>query len=207
MHKPNTCPHRHFTIDHTNKNNNAFIHIIFHIENKRFERLTRITIRRRNKTYHLLKQKVDIKALFRRNFLNIFFLELKNFLELTDSFVQVDVSDIDLVNDRHDLKIIIDRQIIIGHSLRLNTLRCINDQQRPFTGFQRLLNLIGKIYMSGSIDQIEQIFLAILGLIGQTHRRSLDSNTPLTFKVHIIQHLILEAAFIDRSTGQHKPVR
>ena len=43
--------------------------------------------------------------------------------------------------------------------------------------------------MSGRINQVEYILFPIIGLINGADRLGLDSNSPLSFQIHIIQYL------------------
>ena len=69
---------------------------------------------------------------------------------------------IDLVDDRNDLEIVIQRQIGVGQRLRFDALRRVDHQQRAFAGLQAARNFVSEIDVAGSIDQIELIDLAVL---------------------------------------------
>ena len=59
----------------------------------------------------------------------------------------------------------IERQIGVGQRLRLNPLGCVNDKDGAFAGRQTARHLIGKINVTGGINQIQVIFSAVLSLI------------------------------------------
>src|SRR3546814_3887331 len=61
---------------------------------------------------------------------------------------------VDLVDDRHDLMVMLDGLIDIGQRLRLDALRGIYDQQRAFTGREAAAHLIGKVHMAGCIHEV-----------------------------------------------------
>ncbi len=42
--------------------------------------------------------------------------------------------EVDLVDDRHDLVVVLDRLVDVGERLRLDALRRVDDQQRAFAG-------------------------------------------------------------------------
>jgi len=83
----------------------------------------------------------------------------------------------------------LDGQIGVGQSLSLNSLRDVNDQHRSFTGGQATRNFIGKIDMTGSINHVEDIFLAGTAAIFQSGRLCLDGDTTFPLDVHSIQDL------------------
>ncbi len=49
--------------------------------------------------------------------------------------------------------------------------------------------------MTGCINQIELIFLAIIGTVEQAHTLRLDGNTPLPLDIHGIEHLTGHLSF------------
>ena len=64
----------------------------------------------------------------------------------------VGVRQINLVDDRNDREVLLHRQMNVGHRLRLDALRGINDQQRAFARAQAARHFIGKIHVPGRID-------------------------------------------------------
>ena len=88
------------------------------------------------------------------------------------------------------------RRIKISHSLRFNTLGRINDQKHPFTGCQGAGYFIGKIHMSGSIDEIEFIFFTLAICIWQSHGLAFYGDSPLPFDIHIVKNLIPKMTII-----------
>ena len=59
---------------------------------------------------------------------------------------------INLINNRHHIQIVIQRQINIGQCLGFDPLGRIHDKNRAVTGCQTPGNLIVKIHMSRCID-------------------------------------------------------
>ena len=85
----------------------------------------------------------------------------------------------------------IQRQIHIGQGLGLDTLGGIHHQYGPVTGRQASGYLIIKVHMPRGVNQIENVFLSVFSLINRTHRLGLDSDSPFSFQIHIVQHLRL----------------
>ena len=62
--------------------------------------------------------------------------------------------------------------------------------------------------MPRCVDQIENIILPVLGMIGQGNGIAFDGDAALPLDVHIIQHLVLKISFIadagklDQTVGQ-----
>ena len=69
---------------------------------------------------------------------------------------------IDLVEDRDDLVVGVERVIDVGEGLRLDALGGIDDQQRALDGGQRARHLVGEIDVAGGVDEVEDVGLAVL---------------------------------------------
>ena len=54
------------------------------------------------------------------------------------------------------------RGVAVGDALRLDALRGIDHQQRPFAGRQAARDLVGEVHVPRGIDQIELIALAVV---------------------------------------------
>ena len=59
--------------------------------------------------------------------------ETDEVLNLLNGSFRLRAGQIDLVDDRDQLEIVFDRQVSIRQRLRLDALRSIHHQQRPFT--------------------------------------------------------------------------
>lgn len=95
---------------------------------------------------------------------------------------------VDLVHHRDDLKPVVHSQIEIGNRLGLNALRRIHNQQRPLAGCDGAGNLVGKVHMTRSVDQIEDILLSLVGVL-HLDGVALDGDSLLLLKIHVIEDL------------------
>ena len=86
---------------------------------------------------------------------------------------QVRVGQVDLVDDGHNRQPLFDGQMQVGHRLRLDPLRRIDDQQRALAGREAARNLVRKIDVPRRIEQVEPVFLPRFG--GVAHR---DRDAP-----------------------------
>ena len=79
----------------------------------------------------------------------------------------LDLRQIHLVQHRHYLDTLLDGRITVGHGLCFHALRGIHHQQRAFASRQRPRDFVGKVDVSGSIDQVQLVSLPIAGEIAQ----------------------------------------
>ena len=66
---------------------------------------------------------------------------------------------VDLVDDRDDLEVVLDRQIGVRQRLRLDALRRVHEQQRAFAGGERARHLVRKIDVPGRVDEVQHVLL------------------------------------------------
>ena len=98
------------------------------------------------------------------------------------------------------------RQVAVGQRLRLNSLARVHDEDRALAGRQGAAHLVVEIHMTGGIDEVEVIHLAIVRLIIQRHRPRLDGDAALLFQLHIVQDLILHIPLGHRLGRFQNPV-
>ena len=93
---------------------------------------------------------------------------------------------------------VIECQICIRQRLRLNTLRCIDDEQRAFTRSQASGHFITKIHMSGRVDEIEDVFFPVVCVVVQPYGFGFDGDATLALEIHSIEHLRGHLALAER---------
>ena len=91
--------------------------------------------------------------------------------------------------------------------MRFDALRRINYQQGAFAGGQRARNFVGKIHVSGRVDQVELVSLAILGRVHHPDRVGFDCDAAFALQVHGIEDLGLHLARGQRSGKLEQAVR
>ena len=84
----------------------------------------------------------------------------EDFLELPMHRRDVGVRQVDLVDHRDDRQALLVREVDVGHRLRLDALRRIDDQQRAFARGERARDFIGEIDVPGRVEKVELVGLA-----------------------------------------------
>ena len=72
---------------------------------------------------------------------------------------------VDLVEDRDDLVVGVDRLIDVGERLRLDALRGVDDEERALARRERARDLVGEVDMAGRVHQVEDIVAPVLGAV------------------------------------------
>jgi hypothetical protein len=83
----------------------------------------------------------------------------RSLLDLLANALGLGGRQVDLVDDRNDFEIVMQREVGIGQRLRFHALRRVHHQQRAFAGLQAARNFVGEIDVARRIDQVELIQL------------------------------------------------
>ena len=89
--------------------------------------------------------------------------------------------------------------------MSLDTLSRIHNQKCPFTSRNRPRNLVRKIHVSRSINQVQDIFLTLVSIF-HLNRVTLNRNPTFAFQVHIVQQLSLFFTSRNRLCRTKKPI-
>ncbi len=108
---------------------------------------------------------------------------------------------VDLVQGRDQLEPGFDRQVGVGHGLRLDALGGVDHQQRAVAGGQRARHLVGEVDVAGRVDQVQPVGLPVLGLVLHPHRLGLDRDAALALELHRVEQLGAVVAGVDRAGG------
>ena len=85
----------------------------------------------------------------------------------------------------------VQRQIGVGQRLCLYALGRIDDQHRPLTGGQRTGDLVVEVHVTGGVNEIQLIDLAVICGVVQLDRAGFNGNAALPLDFHIVQDLLL----------------
>ena len=107
--------------------------------------------------------------------------------------IRVGLRQVDLVHDRDDLEVVLDRQVGVGDGLRLDPLRRVDDEQGALAGLQRARDLVGEVDVAGRVDQVQ-----LVALPGDAHGLGLDRDPALALELHRVEHLRAHVAAGDR---------
>ena len=88
-------------------------------------------------------------------------VEADHVLDLLLDALRLGGGQVDLVEDRHDLVVVVDRLVDVGERLRLDALARVDDEQRALAGGERAVHLVGEIDMAGRVDEVELVVLAV----------------------------------------------
>ena len=216
LHHRELCPGSHhadavaglyLAVHQTDIDDDATVAVIVTVEDQRPQRFTAGIQRAGNIGDDPLQHFLHIEAGLGRDPGSIQRRNSDDIFDLMGNPLRIGSGKVDLVDDRHNLQVVFQCQIGIGKGLGFDALGGIHHQHRSFTGCQRPGYLIVEVHMTGSINEIEGVILAVLGMIAQIHRPGLDGNAPLPLNIHIVQQLIFHIPAGNRFGVLQNPVR
>ena len=111
-------------------------------------------------------------------------VEADDLADLPARFVGLRAGQVDLVDDRNDLEVVVGGEVRVRQRLRLDALRRIDEQQRALAGGQRPRHFVRKIHVPGRVDEIEDVVLAVERRVVQPDGVRLDRDAALALEVH-----------------------
>jgi hypothetical protein len=108
----------------------------------------------------------------------------------TSSSVRRHVGDgeVDLVEDRDDLQVVLHRQVQVGERLGLDALARVHDEECPLASRDCARDLVGEVHVPRGVDEVQRP-LAVVATIQDPDGLGLDRDAPLPLDVHRVQDL------------------
>ena len=193
-------------VDHADDDHHAAVGVVPGVENQRLQRRVGIARRRRQAMDDRLEDLVDAGADLRAGEDRVVAVEADDLGDLAARLLGLRAGQIDLVDDRDDLEVVLDREVGVGQRLRLDALRRVDDQQRPFAGGQRPRDLVGEVDVPRRVDQVQDVLLAVLRRVVQADRVRLDGDAALALEIHRVEDLRLHLARLEGAGDLEKAV-
>ncbi len=191
---------------HPQQGDDAEIGIVPAIDDQGLQGGGGIALGRRQAVDHGLQHGVDAKPGLGRDHQGVGGVEADDVLDLLLDPVGLGRRQVDLVQDRHDLVVGLDRLVRIGQGLRLDPLARIDQQQRALARAERAADLVGEVDMARRVDEVEDVVPAVLRLVEQADGLRLDGDAALALDIHRVEHLLLHLAVGETTTGLDQPV-
>ena len=156
--------------------------------------------------HHRFQHLFDAHAVLRADQNRFAGIQADHALDLLANPLGLGRRQIDLIDDRNDFQIVVQRQVRVRERLRFDALRCVHHQQRAFAGLQAARNFVGEIDVARRIDQIELIILPVFGAVIEPHRVRFDGDAAFAFQIHRIQHLRHHFALAERAGDSEQTV-
>ena len=193
-------------VDDAEQHDDAEIGVVPAVDQQRLQRRRGVALGRRQARDDRFQHLRYVQAGLGRDQDRVGRVEPDHVLDLLLHLLGLSRRQIDLVEHRHDLEVVVERLVDIGERLRLDPLARIDDQQRALAGGEAAVDLVGEVDMAGRVDQVEDIVLAVARAVIQAHGLRLDGDAALALDVHGIEHLIDHFARFEAAGQLDQPV-
>ena len=175
------------------------------VEDKALERRLRVARRRRHLLDDGVQDVVDPLARLPARPEDVLAVAAQQLDNLVFHLVGHGARQVDFVQHRDNFQVVVDSHIEIRDGLSLNALRRIDDEQRALAGGNRARHLVREIHVPRRIDQIQRVFFPFIRIL-HLDSVALDGDASFAFQIHIVQHLVLHIAALDRLRVLQKAV-
>ena len=184
----------------------AAVGIVLAVEDQALQRRVPVALRRGHVADDHLEHGMDVDAVFRRDLRRVERRNADDVLDLVFDLLGPRSGQIDLVDDRQDLQPRVDGKIRVRERLRLDALRRIHHEDRALAGRQAAGYFVVEVHMARRVDEVQHILLPVVRRIVEAHGAGLDGDAALALEVHVVEHLILHLALVDRAALLEQPV-
>ncbi len=191
---------------HAHQRDDAEVRVVPAVDQQGLQRRVAVALGRRQALDHRLEQVVDAEAGLGRHLDGVGRVDADHVLDLLRHPLGLGRGQVDLVQDRDDLVVGLDRVIGVGQRLRLDALAGIDHQQRALAGGERAADLVGEVDMARRVHQVQHVGLAVLRRVVEPHGLRLDGDAALALDVHRIEHLVVELALAHRAAAHQQAI-
>ena len=186
-------------VDHAHEHEGAAVAVVPAVEDHRLERPVGVPLRRRHPLHDRGEDVRDPLPRLARGEDRLGAVEADDVGDLLLDPVRLGRGEVDLVDDRDDREVVLDRLVGVGERLRLDPLRGVHEQDGAFAGGERARDLVGEIHVSRGVDQVEPVLRAVLRRVRQRHEVGLDGDPALALEVHRVERLLHHLALLERA--------
>ena len=117
---------------------------------------------------------------------------------------------VDLVEHRDHVEVVLQRQVQVRECLRLDPLRGVDQQDSPLAGGERTGHLVGEVHVPRGVDHVQDVAAAGQFALAypprQAYRLALDGDAALAFDVHAVEVLVAHLPRVHDSGELQHPV-
>ena len=180
-------------VDDADERDDAAVLVVRGVEDERTGRRVRVAGRRRDPLDDRVEDVLDALARLRRDAQHVVGVVADQVGDLGGGAVGIGLRQVDLVHDRDDLEVVLDREVGVRERLRLDPLRRVDDEQRALARLQRARDLVREVDVAGRVDQVQ-----LVPLPEHAHGLGLDRDPALALELHRVEQLLLHVAVGDR---------
>ena len=196
-------PRTQHPVHHAHARDRAQVLVVVGVEDERAQGRLRVSLRRRHPFDDRLQDLRGSRAFLGAGEQHLGGIHPQEVREFVAAALRFRAGKIDLVDDGDDLQVRVQRQEQVRDGLRLDALAGVDHQDGAFARRQGAGHLVGEVDVSGGVDQVELIALAVARRMVHAHGVQFDGDAPLAFQLVGVEHLGAHLAGVER-TGEFK---
>ena len=185
----------------------ALVGVVVAVEDEALDRSGRVARRGRDALDDRLEDVRDTRAVLGAGEDDLLARDGEDVLELIDDRVGVGRREVDLVEDRDEGEVLAEGEVDVRERLRLDALGRVDDEDGALAGLQAVADLVREVDVTGRVDEVEPVGLAVLGAVLEADGAGLDRDALLALEVHRIEDLARHLARVDRVGQFEQAVR
>ncbi len=197
---------REVPVDDADVGDDTAVDVVDAVEDHRAGRRVRVPDRRRHQAHDLVEQLADSLAGLGADPQHVIRVAADDVRELGGVLLRLGRRQVDLVEHRDDLQVVLEREVEVGQRLGLDPLRGVDQQHAALARGQRPRHLVGEVDVPRCVDHVQRVGAAVVRREGQPDRLALDGDTALALDVHPVEVLSPHRAVVDDPGGLQHPV-
>ncbi len=208
VHRPEGDPHPRpqDAVHDPDAGDGAEVLVVVGVEDQGAEGRLGIAGGRGDPSHHRLEDLGDAGAFLGRGQEYVPGLDPQEIDQLLPVLLGLGPREIDLVEDRDDLQVRVQRQEEVGEGLGLDPLGGVHHQDRPLAGRQGPGHLVGEVHVTRRVDQVQLVGRAVLGPVVHADRVELDRDPPLPLELVGVQDLLPHLPPVEGARPLQQPV-
>src|SRR6266436_6430473 len=206
-HEEHAHPRAHAPVDQPDVDHDPLVRVVVRVEDERLERRLRVPRGRRNPADDGLEHFRHSGAVLGRDRERCVAVESQDLRDLRPRAFDVGRGQVDLVDDRHDLEPAVHGEVEIGEGLRLDALARVHDEDGALARGERARHLVGEVDVTGRVDQVERVLVAVARRVEEAHGVGLDGDATLLLEVHRVEDLAHGLLGVHRAGQREQAVR
>ena len=156
-HRAQLLARRERAVDDPHEGDDAAVLVVGRVEDQRPRRGGRLAGGCRDPRDDGVEHRLDAAAGLGRDPQHVPRVVAEELGQLQRDAVRVGLRQVDLVDDRNDLELVLDREVGVRERLRLDPLGRVDHEQRPLARLQRPRDLVGEVDVPGRVDQVQLV--------------------------------------------------
>ena len=178
------------TVAHTHEGHHSPILVVHGVEDERPGSPVGVSFRRWDPLHHRFEHLQHALAGLGRDMEDVGPRATDDRGDLIGPLLRFRSGQVDLVEHRDYLQVVLEGKESICQGLRLDPLGGVDHQDGALAGGQAAGYLVGEVHVARRVDEVELILAAVLGPVVDAHGLGLDGDAPLALQVHAVEDLV-----------------